>query len=236
MVLCLAALMAVPAAAETDITGTWIGTEINANGVIYQLADYSFTFNPDGSLAAFMKDQEGNTDEAQGTWSLNGDKVTVAIDSDTEEMTIADGKLNYGSPDGSITIILSREGSAASASSAVPQTIRATSKDVFYGDWKICALYFMDTYVTADQFAALGFDGDVTLQIREDSVAMTSAGETVEYKSGFSLMDYALAVRTGETGENNMTTFGLIKMTDQGLITMTVNMGDTKVGYYFAKQ
>ena len=94
----------------------------------------------------------------------------------------------------------------------------------------------MDMYVTADQFAALGVDDDLTMQIQNGKVVMSFGGESLEFKSTFSSLDGALAMTTGQKDENNMASVILVKMTDQGLITLTMNMEDMKVDYFLAKQ
>ena len=93
MILCLASLM-VPAAAETDITGNWVGTEIVSDGVTYRMADvgmaFSITLNPDGTLVSNASDGE-SSEEVKGTWSLNGNILTTVTDGDAEDLKIVDG-------------------------------------------------------------------------------------------------------------------------------------------------
>ena len=237
MILCLASLM-IPAGAETDITGNWVGTEIVSDGVTYRMADvgmaFSITLNPDGTLVSNASDGE-SSEEVKGTWSLNGNILTTVTDGDAEDLKIVDGKIIYTTPGNGMSIILCREGDASTASS-VPNKIRAASGDEFIGTWKLCSLYAMDMYVTADQFAALGVDDDLTMQIQNGKVVMSFGGESLEFKSTFSSLDGALAMTTGQKDENNMASVILVKMTDQGLITLTMNMEEMKVDYFLAKQ
>ena len=78
------ALAAVSALAE-DITGMWY---LNAMGI----AGGSAEFKEDGTIAANLN-MSGESKEMDGTWVVDGDKVTVTIDGDPLEMTIQDGAL-----------------------------------------------------------------------------------------------------------------------------------------------
>ena len=78
LVLCMA-LAAIPALAETDFTGTWYLITIGQTAGIFEL-------NADGTCAATLY---ANTEEQkmEGTWSADGDVVTITVQEQALPMT-----------------------------------------------------------------------------------------------------------------------------------------------------
>jgi hypothetical protein len=85
------------------ITGTWVISEVEMNGVLLsvedaeamsgQTFDVSFEFMRDGQVNAIVN-MGGSEDGATGDYDVNGNEVAVTFDGDTQIMTLEDGKLS----------------------------------------------------------------------------------------------------------------------------------------------
>ncbi|MBQ9923880.1 MAG: lipocalin family protein, partial [Clostridia bacterium] len=122
--------MAIPTMAEEEITGDWYLKTMKMGDQEYEAASIGYviqmTLNEDGSVVMAMPEQEPET----GTWVLEGDKITVTIDDDPAEGTVAEG-----------AIILAQDGMEMvfTRDEAAPITLAevkaAESAEAFYGDW-----------------------------------------------------------------------------------------------------
>ena len=122
--------MAIPTMAEEEITGDWYLKTMRMGDQEYEAASIGYviqmTLNEDGSVVMAMPEQEPET----GTWVLEGDKITVTIDDDPAEGTVAEG-----------AIILAQDGMELvfTRDEAAPITLAevkaAESAEAFYGDW-----------------------------------------------------------------------------------------------------
>ena len=171
LVICMACMM-IPAMAE-GTAGTWYLVEMVTNGVTINPAEmgmnWSLTLNEDGTADNRME-MMGEVQEKSGTWTQEGDTVTVTIDDSPVAFQLADGKLT-ADMDGQ-TAVFSQEAPEASAKPAV---VAAESEEAFFGDWEIAAVDMMGVYMGKDLFAAAGMDGfSVNLSIETGKVTMSS--------------------------------------------------------------
>ena len=171
LIVCMACMM-IPAVAEGE-SGTWYLVEMVTNGVTINPAEmgmnWSLTLNEDGTADNRME-MMGEVQEKSGTWTQEGDTVTVTIDDSPVAFQLADGKLT-ADMDGQ-TAVFSQEAPEASAKPAV---VAAESEEVFFGDWEIAAVDMMGMYMGKDLFAAAGMDGfSVNLSIEAGKVTMSS--------------------------------------------------------------
>ena len=130
LIVCMACMM-IPAMAEGE-SGTWYLVEMVTNGVTINPAEmgmnWSLTLNEDGTADNRME-MMGEVQEKSGTWTQEGDTVTVTIDDSPVAFQLADGKLT-ADMDGQ-TAVFSQEAPEASAKPAV---VAAESEEAFFGD------------------------------------------------------------------------------------------------------
>ena len=81
LIACMACML-IPAVAE-GVTGTWYMVELETNGTKVNPAamgvNWTMVLNGDGT-AENKLDSMGDVQEASGTWTADGDTVTVTID------------------------------------------------------------------------------------------------------------------------------------------------------------
>ena len=204
LVLCMACALA-PAMAE-GVTGTWYLIEMNADGVSVNPADMGMTwtlvFNEDGTAVNTME-MMGETQTAEGTWSMDGNTVTITIEGEPKDVEIADGKLMLST--GEQIAVFSQEAPTASAR---PAAVAAESEDAFLGDWEISGLEMMGMYITRDMFSVAQMEYfTVKLSIAPGKVTLTSKvsaeaeEESQEFDSTFADGKLTVPIDLGITPE-----------------------------------
>ena len=171
LIMCMACML-VPAMADSPV-GTWYLAELVTNGVSVNPAEmgmtWSMVLNEDGTADNAME-YMGQVQEASGTWTQEGDSVTITIQDSPATFQLADGKLT-AEMDGQ-AYVFSQEAPEASPKPAV---IVAESEDVFFGEWEISAVDMMGMYMTKDLFSTAGMEGfSVKLTIEAGKVTMSS--------------------------------------------------------------
>ena len=73
LALCLV-LAALPVMAENDFSGTWYLVMLGMNGATFEL-------NADGTFTGTSETDEEEAKKTEGTWSADGDQVTLTVDS-----------------------------------------------------------------------------------------------------------------------------------------------------------
>lgn len=171
LALCMACIL-IPATAE-DVTGLWYMVEMITNGVSINPAEmginWTMELSEDGTAKNRM-DAMGEVQETSGTWTLDGDTVTVTIEGTPAVCQLVDGKLTIDM-DGQ-TAVFSQE---APEVSAKPSVVAAESEEAFFGDWEISAVEMMGVYMNKDMFSSAGMDGfSVKLNIESGKVTMSA--------------------------------------------------------------
>lgn len=128
--LILSMLLSAMAVAEAaDVAGDWYMIEMQAEGMTINPADMGMemilTLAEDGTASMSGMGDEPST----GTWAINGTTVTVTIEGDPLDFTLADGKLTASQDD--MTMVFSKEASATFAPAA---PVEAAAED-FAGTW-----------------------------------------------------------------------------------------------------
>ena len=107
LVLCMA-LAALPALADEDFTGSWYLLQ-------YGLTASSFELNADGTCSATTDTGEGDPQSIDGTWSADGDNVTITFaQADTEAQSMT---FTYDGTD----LVLGLEGLARAFGTEIPE-------------------------------------------------------------------------------------------------------------------
>ncbi|MBO4418278.1 MAG: lipocalin family protein [Oscillospiraceae bacterium] len=70
------------------------GDEVDAEELAKKMEDsMGFTLKADGVATGIEMDEEFNTKEIQGTWKLDGEKITITVGKTTMEGTLKDGQI-----------------------------------------------------------------------------------------------------------------------------------------------
>ena len=229
LVLCLTAL-AMPVLAETEpvVTGEWFLVEMTADGVTLNPAEMNMSMemvlNGDGTAA--ITTSFGSDGDAQvGTWTMEGDTVSVTIQDDTEEFVYADERLTADQE--GMTMVLGREEPAAAA---LPEDVAAESEEDFLGTWTMDSIIMNGVLIPAENFGIVGrFDiepGKVTETSGEGDEA-----KVTEYTSEF--VEGALQL----TAEDSETALPLIHLNSVGGLTISVQAEEEGLSMtmYFVK-
>jgi len=153
--------MALPVMAEEEVTGDWYLKTMKMGDQEYDAAAIGYvitmTLNADGTMAMAMPGEE----PVLGTWTLEGDKITVSADDSPVEGTVSEGMIILAEDGGEM--IFTRETVEAIALAAVKA---AESGEEFYGDWT-CVYVEMDGSVM--ELAAIGM-GVPSMSISETAM------------------------------------------------------------------
>ena len=215
LVLCMACMM-IPAVAEDSIAGEWYAS----------LGGVTMTMNlaEDGTAAITMP---GSEDAAAGSWVLDGEKITVTIEDSPAEGTYADGTITLGDED--MTMVFTREMPKAIE---IAEVNAAAAAEDFEGTWEIVYVGYngmiVDTSTTNEQLPGLLVENSAMQFTGESSLAAVFGTNALPmtYADGALSMSVSL-------GENS---YGLkLEMLEDGMLSLTANMGTTSVNMYFVK-
>ena len=215
LALCLVCML-IPAMAEDSLAGEWY---TNFSGVSMVLV-----LGEDGSAALSMPGTENN---AAGTWTLDGEKITITLDDSPAEGTYADGKITLG--DEEMSMVFTRE---KPEEIQIAEVNPAAAAEDFEGTWEIAYVGYngmvIDPSASGQEMpglvvenGAMRFTGDSSM-----SQAFGTNSIPLAYADGALSMSIAL----GET------TYGLkLEMLQDGMLALTATMGTTDVYMYFVK-
>ena len=178
-VLLILALLGTMAMAEAaDVVGTWYAVEVVVEGQTFSPADFGIevivTLNEDGTAT-----MDGVGDAAEGTWTIDGDTVTITEkDAEDTVMTLVDGKLTMSTDE--TTMVFSQEAPEAFVPAAA---IEAALED-FTGIWKAEQIGLEGQYYSVSLLGA-----DVTATIEDatltlDGFLFSNNSFPVEYADG----------------------------------------------------
>lgn len=142
--------MAIPTMAEEDITGDWYLKTMKSGDQEYDAASIGYvivmTLNADGSAVMTMPGQEPVT----GTWTLEGNKITVTADDAPVEGTVSEGAIIL-EQDGMEMVFTREEVSAIT----LAEVKAAESAEEFYGNWT-CVYLEMEGKVMEISIVGMG--------------------------------------------------------------------------------
>ncbi len=142
--------MAIPTMAEEEITGDWYLKTMKSGDQEYDAASIGYvivmTLNADGSAVMTMPGQEPVT----GTWTLEGNKITVTADDTPVEGTVSEGAIIL-EQDGMKMVFTRDEVSAIT----LAEVKAAESAEEFYGNWT-CVYLEMEGKVMEISIVGMG--------------------------------------------------------------------------------
>ena len=136
--LVLAMLLTAVAFAEgVNYTGIWYLNEIDFGGTKLAPAamgmEMTFDLKDDGTAVVTSPNEEGQIQETAGTWTLDGETLTVTINDEPLTLTLVDGNLVADSGDG-MALTFGRE--KVEAEIYVPAEPKADAAEADYaGNW-----------------------------------------------------------------------------------------------------
>lgn len=215
LVLCMACML-IPAMAEDSLAGEWY---YSASGVTMTL-----TLAEDGSASFLMP---GAETASTGSWTLDGEKITVTIDDSPVDGTYADGQITLG--DENMSMVFTRE---------KPEEIKlaevnpAAAAEDFEGTWNIVYIGYgtmvIDASASTEPLPGLVVENGAMKFTGESSMATVFGTNALPltYADGALGMSIAL----GETE------YGLkLEMLEDGMLALTAAMGSMSVQMFFVK-
>ncbi len=169
VVIALAMLMSAAAFAEAaDFSGMWYLNNMEMEGMTLSAAEFgmemTFDLKADGTVDAHQA-RGGESDDKQGTWTAEGDNVTITVEDEPMVFTLTEGNL-VADADG-IKMILGREKIEGEA--FVPGEPKTDAVEADYaGAWKAYKISSEGMYIDA---AAMGFD-DLTAAVEGTTVTL----------------------------------------------------------------
>lgn len=169
VMLALALLLSLAAVAEAaDFLGVWYLSEVREDGQSYSPADFGMSMSiellEDGS-AVGKSAMGADAQELSGTWTQDGDTITVIIDDEAMAFTIEDGTLVSGG-DGA-QMVFGRE--AVEVEIYTPAAPVTAEEADFAGTWTAIKYGFDGTFYNAD---VMGVD-DMTAEFTDDGLLLT---------------------------------------------------------------
>ena len=162
--LALVMLLSVAAFAEAaNYTGIWYLNEIDFGGTKLAPAamgmDMTFELKDDGTVVATSPNEEGAMEETNGSWTLEGEALTVTIDDDPMVFSLVDGNLVADSGDG-MAMTFGRE--KVEAEVYVPAEPKADAAEADYaGSWVATQLDMDGMFINP---ALLGMDTTAVIE------------------------------------------------------------------------
>ena len=227
LALCMVCML-VPAVAEEDVTGEWYlktmkqgETEYDAGAIGYNI---TMTLNADGTGTMLSPASEEPT---PGSWTLEGDKITVTFEDSPIGGTVADGKITLS--EGEISMVFTRE---KPEGIKVADVNPAAAAEDFEGTWEIAYVGYngmiIDPSTTGQEMPGLVVENGAMKFTGNSS--MSQAFGTNAIPLTFADGALGMSVSMGETS------YGIkLEMLEDGMLALTANMGSTEVYMYFVK-
>ena len=227
LALCMVCML-VPAVAEEDVTGEWYlktmkqgETEYDAGAIGYNI---TMTLNADGTGTMLSPTSEEPT---PGSWTLEGDKITVTFEDSPIGGTVADGKITLS--EGEISMVFTRE---KPEGIKVADVNPAAAAEDFEGTWEIAYVGYngmiIDPSTTGQEMPGLVVENGAMKFTGNSS--MSQAFGTNAIPLTFADGALGMSVSMGETS------YGIkLEMLEDGMLALTANMGSTEVYMYFVK-
>ncbi len=205
LALALCAMM-IPAMAEEDLTGEWFAS--------FAGVAMTMTLNEDGTAAMTAPGQEG---EATGTWTLEGDQITITINDSPATGTVTEEGILLA--EGGMELTFTREPVAM----LIMADVKAdAAEEEFYGEWTLA--YLESEGVVVDPSAV----GMILPNVKLDAgtVEFIATSETDIFASIFNLMglvstyeDGKLLLTAAAEGANGS---GTVEMLEDGMIKVVL--------------
>lgn len=230
LILCMACML-VPAMADAAVTGDWYlktmkmgDTEYDAAAMGYSMA---MTLNEDGSVVMNVP----SSGESTGTWTLDGENITVDIDGMPASGPVAEDSITLEA-DGQV-MVFTRE---APVAITVADVKAAEAAEDFYGSYTAA---YIDMAGSMMDVAAMGYPTGVT--ITAEAFDVNPASEEDMFALTLGMM--ALTPADMEDGALKMTSAtnpegidAKLEMLEDGMVKLTVENKESQEAmiFYFA--
>ena len=213
----------------SEAIGEWYLSEMEANGArrsVVGMIDMIMVLKEDGTVSS-LAIVNGDSQVGAGNWTMDGDKITVVINGDSAEFTLADGELS-GDMGGAMGYF-TRE-----APIVLPQAIAAESEDAFLGAWLCESISAKGVSVPA---AAMGMNLIYVIEPGRAAIAVDRGErteDTITYNSAFyatELVDGALVLTSEEEGKGA----SIMQLNDNGQISIAMSLDEAVMTLYFSK-
>ena len=223
LILCMACML-VPAMAE-DAAGIWYAVEMTSEGLTIKPAEVGMSMTlelKEDGTAEMVMEMAGQKDTDAGTWSVEGDTLSMTFKEATLTATIADGKFAMEQDGANITF--SKE--APEVATASP--VAAESEADFLGNWTLAAADVMGMHVTADLMSAFGIGSvEISLLVEEGKATLSSNQSESAGVMTTAFQDGKLILTAGDV------TIPVEKM-DDGTIALPFSIESLEVTIYLA--
>lgn len=222
--------MLVSAVADVDVTGAWYMKTMKAGDVEYDASamglSMTIILNEDGTAAT-----QGMGGAAQtGTWTLDGDQITVTIDGAPASGTVTEETLTLEA-DGQ-TMILTREAPAGAIE--VADVVAAESIEEFYGEYVLTYMDMDGSLVSAAVFGGMY----PNLKLDEGVIEFVASSEQDIFAAIFNVMglqgEFADGVMNVAATLEGADTTGMIEKLEDGMIKVTLINGEENTIFYYA--
>ncbi len=181
LILCMACAL-IPAGAEEDVTGEWTLYQMGMGGTMFDAKTLGMNvvmnLKADGTLEQKGEIQGQNMD-GTGTWTLEGNQLTISFGKTPRTYTLADGRLTL-EQDGQEAVFVKEIPAAQDEKTEKPKTVAAGKEDDFFGSWRLDRMEVLGITLTKDMFPSLGVseDYDSVVTIEAGSItSVTDAGD-----------------------------------------------------------
>lgn len=213
----LTMLLSAVAVAEADsLVGIWYLNTMESDGTSFNPADFgvemSIELKDDGTAVVLSSEDETK----EGTWSAEGDTVTVTVDDDPLVLTLTDGDLVAEEDD--MKMVFGTEKSEAEA--YVPGAPIEAAVEDFAGAWTATKIEMDGTYYDV---ALLGVE--VTASIEDTTITL----DGFMFSNNALPLEYADGVLTFSDTDEESGSFGSItaQLLDDGALSLTLDAGET---------
>jgi hypothetical protein len=239
LILCMACML-ISAGAEEDITGEWTLYQMGIGGVMFDAKTLGMNIvmniRADGTMEQKGEIQGQNMD-GSGTWTLEGNELTISMGKTPKIYTFADGKLTV-EKDGQEAVFVKETPAPKDEKAEKPKTVAAGKEDDFFGSWRLEWIEVAGITLTKEMLPSLGvsenYDSVVTIEAGRIT-SVTDAGDgngpqtmtgTTRFEDGKLMITYELP----EDLEKIAKEYGLDKATaemleDGNLCYRTTMMG-----------
>ena len=227
LALCMVCML-VPAVAEEDVTGEWYlktmkqgETEYDAGAIGYNI---TMTLNADGTGTMLSPASEEPT---PGSWTLEGDKITVTFEDSPIGGTVADGIITLS--EGEMVMTFSRE---ANEVIQVAEVNPAAAAEDFEGTWDIAYVGYngliIDPSTTGQEMPGLVVENGAMKFTGNNSLSQAFGTNTIP----LTFADGAL----GMSVSMDETSYGIkLEMLEDGMLALTAAIGSMSVQMFFVK-
>lgn len=229
LILCMACMMIPAVAEENSLIGTWYLKEAVSGEMTLDVSmlgmSMSIELKEDGTAEVVTAYGEESSAK-EGTWTQDGETVTVTADGEPGQLTFADG-----------TLIMEQEGGKMIFTQEVPEAatpsttlIEAESEEAFFGTWELSSMEIMGQLVPVALLSGFGMDITAALTIEAGKAILSFSfnGEAKETEIPTTFTEGKLALSAEETE------FAPLALTESGDLAFVLPVGEQTFSLYLS--